>query len=88
MKRQEKPGKPWNNLFDIKETTTRDDRLEIVATMLGSFILGASFAKEFFLHGTFEIRVFLFGLSCFVLFFAVTIVSNVKIMIFDQQKNY
>lgn len=73
-------------LQNFKQTTTRDERVEIVATMLGTFILGASFAKEFFLNGHFEIRVFLFGISCFVLFFAVTLVSNIRIQIFVAEK--
>lgn len=74
------------SLFDLKETTTKDDRVEIVATLLGSFILGASFAKEFFMHGRFEIRIFLFGVSCFVLFIAVSLVAKIWIQLFDWKK--
>lgn len=78
--------KPIETLFDIQETTSKDDKVEIVATLLGSFILGASFAKEFFVNGRFEIRIFLFGLSCFVLFSAVSLVARVWIQLFDMQK--
>jgi hypothetical protein len=78
--------KPIENLFDIQETTTKDDKVEIVATLLGSFILGASFAKEFFLNGRFEIRIFLFGISCLVLFLAISIVARIWIQFFDAQK--
>lgn len=78
--------KPIEILFDIQETTTKDDKVEIVATLLGSFILGASFAKEFFMHGRFEIRIFLFGVSCFVLFSAVSLVARVWIQLFDMNK--
>jgi hypothetical protein len=73
-------------LFDIKETTTKDERVEIVATFLGSFILGASFAKEFFTTGRFEIRIFLFGVSCFILFIAVSLVARIWIQVFDTNK--
>ncbi len=78
--------KPIESLFDIQETTSRDDKVEIVATLLGSFILGASFAKEFFLNGRFEIRIFLFGVSCFVLFITVSLVARVWIQVFDVRK--
>lgn len=78
--------KPIESLFDIQETTSKDDKVEIVATLLGSFILGASFAKEFFLNGRFEIRIFLFGLSCFVLFIAVALVARTNIQVFDMKK--
>ena len=57
-----------------------------MATLLGSFILGASFAKEFFTHGRFEIRIFLFGVSCFVLFLAVALVARIWIQLFDSNK--
>lgn len=80
------PIKPIENFFDIHATTTRDDKVEIVATLLGSFILGASFAKEFFLNGRFEIRIFLFGLSCFILFIAVALVARVSITVFHPRK--
>ncbi len=78
--------RPIESLFDIQETTTRDDKVEIVATLLGSFILGASFAKEFFMNGRFEIRIFLFGVSCFVLFITVSLVARVWIRVFDMHK--
>ena len=86
MLRPRDPLKPIENLFDIKETTTRDDKVEIVATLLGSFILGASFAKEFFINGRFEIRIFFFGISCLVLFVTVSLVSRIWIQVFDVNK--
>ncbi len=73
-------------LLDIRDTTSKDDKVEIVATLLGSFILGASFAKEFFTTGKFEIRIFLFGISCFILFSAVSLVAKIWIQLFDQKK--
>ena len=78
--------RPIETLFDIQDTTTKDDKVEIVATLLGSFILGASFAKEFFTGGKFEIRIFLFGISCFVLFIAVSLVARIWIQVFDMEK--
>ena len=78
--------RPIETLFDIQDTTTKDDKVEIVATLLGSFILGASFAKEFFTNGKFEIRIFLFGISCFVLFIAVSLVARIWIQVFDMEK--
>lgn len=86
MLRPRDPIKPIENLFDIKETTTRDDKVEIVATLLGSFILGASFAKEFFINGRFEVRIFFFGVSCLVLFVTVSLVSRIWIQVFDMNK--
>ncbi len=86
MENQNDPLKPIESLFDIQDTTTRDDKVEIVATLLGSFILGASFAKEFFMNGKFEVRIFLFGISCFVLFIAVSLVARVWIQLFDFTK--
>lgn len=80
------PWKPLETLFDIKETTTKDDKVEIVATLLGSFILGASFAKEFFTSGRLEVRIFFFGISCFVLLIAVSLVARIWIQVFDQTK--
>jgi hypothetical protein len=88
MPSQKDPLKPIETLFDIQDTTTKDDKVEIVATLLGSFILGASFAKEFFLNGRFEIRIFLFGVSCFVLFTAVSLVARVSIQLFDMSKKF
>lgn len=80
------PLRPFEVLLDIHETTTKDDKVEIVATLLGSFILGASFAKEFFMNGRFEIRIFLFGISCFVLFISVSLVARIWIQVFDWNK--
>jgi hypothetical protein len=80
------PFRPIETLFDIQETTTKDDKVEIVATLLGSFILGASFAKEFFTSGKFEVRIFLFGISCFILFIAVSLVARIWIQVFDSQR--
>lgn len=80
------PFKPLEMIFDIRETTTKDDKVEIVATLLGSFILGASFAKEFFTSGRLEVRIFFFGVSCFVLFVAVSLVARIWIKVFDFQK--
>jgi hypothetical protein len=40
---------------------TTDDKVEIAATLQGSLVLGASFAKDFLMHGKFEIRVFFLG---------------------------
>lgn len=78
--------KDIENLFDLQETTSKDDKVEIVATLLGSFILGASFAKEFFMNGRFEVRIFLFGMSCFVLFIAVSLVARIWIQVFDSNR--
>jgi hypothetical protein len=86
MEAPKDPLRPIESLFDIQDTTTKDDKVEIVATLLGSFILGASFAKEFFMNGRFEIRIFLFGMSCFVLFTAVSLVARVWIQVFDMKK--
>lgn len=86
MENSKDPFRPLETFFDIQETTTKDDKVEIVATLLGSFILGASFAKEFFLNGRFEVRIFLFGISCFVLFTAVSLVARVWIRLFDFSK--
>lgn len=78
--------RPLENLLDFQENTSKDDKVEIVATLLGSFILGASFAKEFFLNGRFEVRIFLFGISCFVLFVAVSFVARIWIKFVDMKK--
>lgn len=88
MENPKNPLRPIENFFDIQETTTRDDKVEIVATLLGSFILGASFAKEFFTNGRFEVRIFLFGVSCFVLFIAVSLVARIWIQVFDINKKF
>ena len=86
MRYPKDPFKPIEAFLDFQETTSRDDKVEIVATFLGSFILGASFAKEFFMNGRFEVRIFLFGVSCFVLFVAVSLVARVWIQVFSMQK--
>jgi hypothetical protein len=88
MKNERDPLRPLETLFDIRETTTTDDKVEMVATFLGSFILGASFAKEFFETGLLEIRIYLFGVSCFVLFIAVSLVSRIWIQVFDWNKKW
>lgn len=65
---------------------TTDDKVEIAATMMASFILGASFAKDFLLHGRFEVRVFLLGISCFVLFVVIALIAKIRIRVFDHRK--
>lgn len=65
---------------------TRDDEVEIAATLLGAFILGASFAKDFFMHGKFEVRVFFLGISCFVLFVVIAWIAKIRIRIFDHTR--
>jgi len=65
---------------------TKDDKVEIAATFMGTFILGASFAKDFFMHGRFEGRVFFFGVSCLLLFLAVSVIANIKIKIFNMER--
>lgn len=65
---------------------TTDDKVEITATLLGSFILGASFAKDFLLHGKFEVRVFFLGISCFVLFIMVALIAKIRVRAFDRSK--
>jgi hypothetical protein len=65
---------------------TADDKVEIAATFLGSFILGASFAKDFLVHGRFEIRMFLLGVSCFVLFIVIALVARIRIHTFDRRR--
>lgn len=63
-----------------------DDRVEIAATLLGSFILGASFAKDFLLYGKFEVRVFFLGVSCFVLFAMVALIARIRVRVFDRSR--
>lgn len=63
-----------------------DDRVEIAATFLGSFILGASFAKDFLLYGRFEIRVFFLGVSCFVVFAMVALIARIRVRTFDRHR--
>ena len=65
---------------------TRDDEVEIAATLLGSVILGASFAKDFFMHGKFEVRVFFLGISCFVLFVVIAFLAKIRVQIFDRAR--
>ena len=65
---------------------TRDDEVEIAATLLGSVILGASFAKDFFMHGKFEVRVFFLGISCFVLFVVIALIAKIRIQVFDRRR--
>lgn len=65
---------------------TKDDIVEIIATFMGSFILGGSFARDFFMHGRFEGRIFFFGVSSLVLFFAVSLFTKIKISLFNTDK--
>ncbi|MBA3547860.1 MAG: hypothetical protein H0T76_15360 [Nannocystis sp.] len=65
---------------------TTDDKVEIAATLLGSFILGASFAKEFLVHGKFEVRVFLLGVSCLVLFVVIALIAGIRVRVFDRAR--
>lgn len=65
---------------------TTDDKVEITATLLGSFILGASFAKDFLVHGKFEVRLFLLGVSCFVLFVVVALIAEIRVRVFDRAR--
>lgn len=67
-------------------STSKDDKVEILATALGTFILGGSFAKDFFTTGRFEFRIFLFGLSSFILFFAISFIAEIKIRFFKRDK--
>ena len=65
---------------------TKDDSVEIAATFLGAFILGASFAKDFFMHGKFEVRIFFLGVSCFVLFLVISVIAGVRIRFFQRSQ--
>lgn len=65
---------------------TKDDKVEIIATFMGAFILGGSFAKDFFMHGRFEGRVFFFGVSSMLLFFAVSLFAQIRIKLFNQDR--
>ncbi len=69
--------------YAFLHTTSKDDKVEILATTLGAFILGGSFAKDFFTNGRFELRIFLFGLSSFVLFFGISFVAQIKLSFFQ-----
>lgn len=72
--------------FMFFSSITKDDKVEIIATFMGSFILGGSFAKDFFMHGRFEGRVFFFGVSSLVLFLAVSLFAQIKIHLFNPQR--
>ena len=65
---------------------TTDDKVEIAATLLGSFILGASFARDFLLHGKFEVRIFFLGVSCFVLFVVIALIAKIRVRVFDRRR--
>lgn len=65
---------------------TKDDRVEVAATLLGSSILGASFAKDFFLHGKFEVRIFFLGISCFVLFVVIAVIARIRVRVFEPAR--
>ena len=65
---------------------TKDDEVEIAATFLGSFVLGASFGKDFFLHGRFEVRMFFLGISGFVLFLVIAVLARVRIRVIDRTR--
>jgi len=58
--------------------------VEIAATLLASFILGASFAWDLLLHGKFEVRVFFLGSSCLVLFIMVALIARIRVRVFDR----
>jgi len=65
---------------------TKDDKVEVVATLLGSTILGASFAKDFFMHGKFDVRIFFLGISCFVLFVVIAIIAKARVKVFERAR--
>ncbi len=65
---------------------SKDDKVEIAATFLGAFVVGASFAKEFFLYEKFEIRVFFLGISCFVLFLVIAFIARIRLRVFDRRQ--
>ena len=67
---------------------SKDDKVEILATFLGSFMLGGSFAKDFFLNGRFEIRIFLFGLSPFILLFIISRAAEIRIQFYHSRKKW
>lgn len=77
------PGPPSD---DQTSPMTTDDKVEIAATFLGSFILGASFAKDFLLHGKFEPRLFFLGVSCFVLFVVIAFIAEIRVRVFDRSR--
>jgi hypothetical protein len=75
--------KPWHTFLN---STTKDDKVEVLATSLGTFILGGSFAKEFFTNGHFELRIFLFGLSSFALLLAISLIAEIKMSLYKTDK--
>ena len=75
-----------NPLHAFFNSTSKDDKVEIIATTLGTFILGGSFAKDFFTTGRFEFRIFLFGLSSFILLLAISFVAEIKMKFFQRSK--
>jgi hypothetical protein len=75
-----------NPFHALAGLTSKDDRVEILATTLGSFIIGGSFAKDFFTNGRFELRIFLFGLSSFILLLAISLVAQIRISFFSRNK--
>ena len=70
--------------MNIIRNTSIDDKIEIVATFFGSFVVGASFAKDFFMNGNFEIRVFLFGIASSMLFFSIFYFTNIRLKLVDS----
>ncbi len=70
--------------LDDDASISRDDRVEIAATYLGAFILGASFAKDFLMHGKFEVRIFFLGLSPFVLFAVIAVIAQVRVRVLSS----
>ncbi len=73
------------NLFHtFLHSTSKDDKVEILATTLGTFILGGSFAKDFFTNGRFEFRIFMFGISSLILLFAISFVAEIRIKFFQR----
>jgi hypothetical protein len=75
-----------NPFHAFKDLTSKDDRVEILATTLGSFMLGGSFAKDFLTNGRFEFRIFLFGFSSFILLLAISFVAQIRISFFQSTK--
>lgn len=74
------------NLFNaFLRSTSKDDKVEILATSLGAFILGGSFAKDFFSNGRFELRIFLFGLSSFIIFFAISFIAQIRLKLYARE---
>jgi len=70
----------------VEKTATKDDHVEVAATFLGSFVLGASFGKDFFLHGRFEVRMFLLGVSGFVLFLVIAVLARIRLRLLDRTR--